>query len=124
MWKASRGLGCQSKRSKTEPLFPMSWIGNRSGVSRKWPERTPLTRKKFPYLGLPNPKDALPPQVPKEPQSEVSEPVGLVAPRPERVVAFTIKLDLSPYCASGEPVMSSMDCSAEAGIWVEKSLLC
>ena len=30
------------------------------------------------------------------------------APRPDFVVAFTTRLDLSPYCASGAPVISCM----------------
>jgi len=32
-----------------------------------------------------------------------TSPNALVAPSPERVVAFTTRLDLSPYCASGAP---------------------
>src|SRR5215813_5664421 len=99
-------------------------MGRSSGESRKCPERLAFTAVKFPYLGPPKPKVALPPQVPKEPQSDWMLPNALDTPRPDRVVALTIRLDLSPYCASGEPEISSMLCSALAGICVEKSLLC
>ena len=35
-------------------------------------------------------------------------PVALVAPRPDRVVAFTTRLVLSPYSAFTAPVTSCM----------------
>src|SRR5579863_10295559 len=106
------------------PLLPMSWIGNNSGVSRKRPERLALKARKFPKLGVPNPSVALPVQVPNDPQLVSKLPKGLVAPNPDLVVAFTTRLLLSPYCAAGDPVISSIPCRALRGICVEKSLLC
>src|ERR1700730_14178597 len=99
-------------------------MGRNSGVSRNRPERLTLSARKFPKVGVPNPRVALPDHVPNDPQLDSRLPNGLVAPNPDRVVAFTTRLVLSPYCASGEPVISSMPCSALSGICVEKSLLC
>ena len=44
-------------------------------------------------------------------------------PSPERVVALTTRLVLSPYSAAGEPEITSIDWMALAGIEVEKTLL-
>ena len=80
-------------------------------MSRKRPERLAFSARKFPKLGVPNPSVALPVYVPNDPQLASKLPYGWVAPNPDRVVAFTTKLVLSPYCASGDPVISSMPCS-------------
>src|SRR5215475_12142083 len=50
-------------------------------------------------------------------------PVGLVTPRPERVVALITRLVLSPYSAGGAPEMISIDWIASDGSWFEKTLL-
>jgi len=39
-------------------LFPISWNGVNSGVSRKCPLRTALRAMKFPSLAVPQPKVA------------------------------------------------------------------
>src|ERR1700685_1773820 len=51
-------------------------------------------------------------------------PVGLVTPRPERVVATMTRLVLPPCSAGGAPLMTSMDWMELEGIWLEKTLLC
>src|SRR5579862_8386306 len=99
-------------------------MGRSSGVSRKRPERLRLSARKLPNVGVPSPSVAPPVHVPKDPQLVSRLPNGLVAPKPDRVVAFTTRLVLSPYWASGDPVISSIPCSALSGICVEKSLLC
>src|SRR5262249_23633836 len=43
----------------------------------------------------------------KRPPIAVTLPEGR-EPRPDFVVAFTTRLDLSPYCVSGAPVISSI----------------
>src|ERR1700690_2292301 len=101
--------GCQSRRSKMLSLLPTSCMGRNSGVSRKRPDLIPFTTMKFPQLVAPTPKEALPFQVPKEPQPDSTLPNAFVAPSPDLVVALTTRLDLSPYCASGEPVINSID---------------
>ena len=89
----------------------------------KRPLSTAFTTMKFPNLAVPIPNAILPDHVPKEPQDVSTLPNGF-DPRPDRTVAFTIRLDLSPNSALGDPVISSMDCSALAGICVEKTLFC
>ena len=51
-------------------------------------------------------------------------PWGVVEPSPERVVTSITRLVLSPYSAGGAPAMTSIDCTASSGIWLEKVLLC
>ena len=52
------------------------------------------------------------------------EPVGVVTPWPERVVATMTRLVLPPYSAGGAPEMTSRDWTELEGIWLEKTLLC
>ena len=51
-------------------------------------------------------------------------PVGVVIPCPERVVTTITRLVLPPYSAGGAPEITSMDCTAFDGSWLEKTLLC
>ena len=51
-------------------------------------------------------------------------PVGLVAPRPDRVVTWITRLVLPPNSAGGAPEMTSIDWTEFEGIWLEKTLLC
>src|ERR1700746_166259 len=44
----------------------------------------------------------------------------LLYPCPERVVRLMTRLAFSPYSAGGAPEMTSMDCTASKGIWLEK----
>ncbi len=78
------------------------------GVSEKRPLSTALATKKFPNLAVPIPNAMLPDHVPNELQDVSTLPNGFV-PRPDRTVAITIKLDLSPNSALGDPVINSMD---------------
>src|ERR1700730_5024404 len=98
-----------------DSLLPRPWKVENSGVSEKRPLVTALTTMKFPNLDVPRPSAMLPPHVPKELQDASMLPNGIVAARPDRTVAFTMRLDLSPNSALGDPVISSMDWSALAG---------
>src|ERR1700758_4940404 len=51
-------------------------------------------------------------------------PTGLVRPMPDRVVTLMTRLVLSPYSAGGAPSITSRDCTAFEGNWLEKTLLC
>src|SRR5579884_2691522 len=99
-------------------------MGKNSGVSRKRPDRRPFAAMNQPYLGPPNPRVASRDGVPNDPYSASISPFGFISPRPERVVALTTRLVLSPYSAFGVPVTSSIDWMAFTGICVEKFLLC
>src|SRR4051812_7148564 len=100
----------------------MSCIGQNSGVSRKRPLRSEFTTRKLPKRGVPTPRVASSPIVPKEPYVVTKLPDGFW-PRPERVMALITRLVLSPYSAGGEPEITSIDWMAFAGIEVEKPLL-
>ena len=58
------------------------------------------------------------------PYDKLTLPVGVVTPWPDRVVAFTTRLVLSPYSAGGAPVITSTEAIAFSGIDVENCLLC
>src|SRR5579884_977311 len=45
-------------------------------------------------------------------------------PWPDRVLTLITTLVLSPYSAGGAPEITSVDCTASSGIWLEKTLLC
>ena len=89
-------------------LFPIAWIGLNSGVSRKRPDRTPFAAMNHPAFGPPTPRLASTEGVPKDPYCASTSPLGRVRPRPERVVALTTRLVLSPYSAFGVPVTISI----------------
>ncbi len=61
---------------------------------------------------------------PKLPYEADTDPVGVVIPRPERVVTSITRLVFPPYSAGGAPEMTSIDCTEFDGIWFEKTLLC
>ena len=52
------------------------------------------------------------------------DPVGVVIPCPERVVTSITRLVLPPYSAGGAPEITSSDCTALDGSWLENTLLC
>ena len=104
-------------------LFPTSWNGRNSGVSRKRPLRNELAERKLPSFLPPRPRVASSPTAPKEPYCAAKLPNGFW-PSPERVTALTTRLVLSPNSAPGAPVISSIDWMALSGICVENCLLC
>src|ERR1700742_2423191 len=61
---------------------------------------------------------------PKVPEGGVTSLGGLLGPRPERVATSMTSAVLPPYSAGGAPEMTSSDCTALAGSWLEKTLLC
>src|ERR1700674_2533759 len=107
-----------------DSLLPRPWNVENCGASEKRPLVTAFTTMKFPNLDVPRPSAMLPSHVPHELQDASMLPNGLVAARPGRTVALTMRLDLSPNAAVGDPELSSMDWSALAGICVEKTLFC
>src|SRR5947207_1043833 len=99
----------------------MACIGRNSGVSRNLPDRSALAAKKLPHRAFPRPSVVSSPTVPKDPYVAVKLPEGFW-PRPDRVLALITMLVLSPYLATGEPEITSIDWMAFAGIEVENTL--
>src|ERR1700722_949901 len=84
----------------------------------------PVAAIKFPQFLPPYARANAMLVVPKLPAESVTLPVGVVTPWPERVVALMTRLVLSPYSAGGAPSITSSDCTAADGTWLEKTLLC
>src|SRR5579871_1108712 len=111
-------------RSQRLVRFPLSCITENSGGSKKRPLVRPLAEMKFPHLSFP--VERLKPRlaVPKEPYDAVASPCGCFPPNPDRVVTTITRLVLSPNSGGGAPWITSSDCTASSGSWLENILLC
>src|SRR5207247_2392226 len=96
-WRTSLSFGTKSQRLKVFSLFPIPWIGVNSGVSRKRPARSPFAAINQPHFAPPIPNVVSIDGLPKDPYWASRLPLDFIKPRPERVVAFTTRLVLSPY---------------------------
>src|SRR4029077_13256430 len=90
--RASLLFGTKSKRLNVFSLFPIAWIGLNSGVSRKRPDLRPFAAMNHPNFGPPTPALTASDGVPNDPYWARISPLGLISPRPERVVALTTRL--------------------------------
>src|SRR5690242_18437181 len=96
-------------------------MGQNSGVSRNRPLLSELTARNAPHLAAPNASVASSPIVPNDPYFATRLPDDF-RPSPERVAALITRLVLSPYSACGEPLITSIDWIAFAGMEVENTL--
>lgn len=106
-WSEVASLGFQSSRSNRSSALPLACSGWDSGASRKRWLSTPSSARKFPHLLEPDASVTLVGGGANDPWPMEIVPFAFPAIRPERVVAATMKLVLSPNSAG----RSALQCS-------------